>query len=126
MDLAAPITKRERDELERFLDDYDRGRMPGTTIPSVVAEGMRRLLAEWVPPADERCSEKGCLNTSTWGPIGGYRWCEDHPADGSPNCFEWAWRYRRLCSGVEQAIGPQSGSFQEAVHRLKLALEGKE
>jgi hypothetical protein len=114
------VDRHERDELTRFLDSYDRGMMPGVTIPESLVTGMRRLLAEWVPGPEEKCSVEECVEVGTWE-YDGSRFCETHPFGSAP---AWRWRYQMLRNSVESAISAQSGSFQEARHRLENALKG--
>jgi hypothetical protein len=122
------VTKQERDQLRKFLDDYDHGRMPGTIVPENVVEGLRQLLAEYIPPIEQRCSWPDCMTDATWWATEELIFCEHHPIEAMGGDVGldgeggyWQQRYGRLRNAVEGAVS-QNGSFQELGHAIREAL----
>lgn len=122
------MNRQERKELQKFVDDYDRGRAgEGVVVPAFVLEGLRDALVQVKPSDTIPCLE--CGEESTWQHTDGTGFCPLHPTeeyeDGPSGVLVtasevWRRRYQRLTDSIVVALGKTT--LQEAQHDMFAAL----
>ncbi len=109
------MTRNDREQTRRFLDAYDRGAMPGVTIPEAVLTVLRQSAEA---PAEDAvmCDMDDCPNEATWrGVVSDRAWCPDHGTHE-----DWMAAYTILRGEVDAATAETN--LQECVARLRKAI----